>query len=657
MVKHAASKNTQKACQQTPRFQALERDAQPQDSSSAGRPTRNTLATNATLDDCIQNSREIAAAEAADQPQDTVMQQAGPSRPSRKGKAALTPQELEVIEKAEYEKGLNYRIERYGQKSAVVQAYRWAYRHRQTEAKYTSSADSERGHDNTDADAEFAAILQAEETDNSHRQAEQVDADRQAAEQLQTQLQGAVSQQLIADRLYAETLEKQSRLQTRAAARQAAAAAQNSAETRDSEAEPVQEQESPTEAALRAKISELQANPDHERSLKRTAKVIDPQFPSLAEANAIAEDLYDDFGADVQQAGLPIAHQARKMGSLQAGPSRIDRLATSHEPAAAVPQAQPNIRQNFMNMHNVGRPPVRSFPAGAPNMAPLRMHTAVNRTAAAAGPQAHASHAAAQPAAHAPMPPAVPAPQAVPAVPQAFAPAPHAAHTHAAHAPATAGAYNPFAPAPYAAAMPAQATAAVHAGNSREPDPDQYYHKSFQQLTTAEKKQVKKNLNDSIYMTYDEYSKDQDCTPESWLHHLEIGLRNNTVNPDHAVRFFRDQHLGNVTARSLASWVTADPEATWDDFKQSFLSRNPGKPPQVTRASWKAISMRTCGTYHAYLQEFNRQKALISTSADEVVEQFLSGLTVQLKGQVESLKTGTGRLMSLMNLSKPQQKE
>ena len=101
---------------------------------------------------------------------------------------------------------------------------------------------------------------------------------------------------------------------------------------------------------------------------------------------------------------------------------------------------------------------------------------------------------------------------------------------------------------------------------------------------------------------------------------------------------FRDQHLGNTTAGSLASWVTANPEASWDDFKQSFLSRNPGKPPQVTRASWKAISMRTCGTYHAYLQEFNRQKALISTGADEVVEQFLSGLTVQLKGQVEFLK-------------------
>ena len=48
--------------------------------------------------------------------------------------------------------------------------------------------------------------------------------------------------------------------------------------------------------------------------------------------------------------------------------------------------------------------------------------------------------------------------------------------------------------------------------------------------------------------------------------------------------------------------------------------------------------MKSCGTYHAYLQEFNRQKALISTGADEVVEQFLAGLSVQLRTQVEFLK-------------------
>ncbi|KAK9822335.1 hypothetical protein WJX74_009162 [Apatococcus lobatus] len=41
-------------------------------------------------------------------------------------------------------------------------------------------------------------------------------------------------------------------------------------------------------------------------------------------------------------------------------------------------------------------------------------------------------------------------------------------------------------------------------------------------------------------------------------------------------RIDRDQHLGNRTARSLASWITNNPEAGWDLFQQAFLERNPG---------------------------------------------------------------------------------
>ncbi|KAK9845033.1 hypothetical protein WJX74_009924 [Apatococcus lobatus] len=41
-------------------------------------------------------------------------------------------------------------------------------------------------------------------------------------------------------------------------------------------------------------------------------------------------------------------------------------------------------------------------------------------------------------------------------------------------------------------------------------------------------------------------------------------------------RIDRDQHLGNRTARSLASWITNNPEASWDLFQQAFLERNPG---------------------------------------------------------------------------------
>ena len=243
---------------------------------------------------------------------------------------------------------------------------------------------------------------------------------------------------------------------------------------------------------------------------------------------------------------------------------------------------------------------------------------------------------------------AAPAPQAAAAAPQAHlsshaaapqAPVPYTAAPQApvSHAPATAEQYNPFTPAPHAAAQSDPATAA-QGYIDKYPDPDTYYHKSFQQLITAEKTQIKKNLIDSIYMTYDEFSKDQDCTPEAWLEHIFNGMQDNSVNPDHAVRFFRDHHLGSKAARALASWVTKNPNRTWNEFKEAFLARNPGKPPLVTRVTWKAITMKSAGTYHAYLQEFNRQKALISTGADEVVEQFLAGLTAQLRSQVEFLK-------------------
>ena len=643
--KRAASKGTQKAQKEVPRLQ----DAQSQSSTP-----RHSITDNVSLEDCIR-SRE--AAEATTQQPDQEMPQAGPSRAVDKGKVALTQAELKAQADADYTHGLNSRIARFGQNSLQVSAYRWSYRHRQPESDYASSADSERGRENTDADAELAALLQAEETEGLQKATDQVYSDREAAEHLQSQLHDSVSQQLKADRRYAEALERGPK--TRAATRQAAAAQSSSVRTKGTQSARLQALDD--NETLRAKISELQANLDHAKSTKRTAKVIEPQFSSLANANALAAEHYDDFDGELQQAGIPPVHPSRKVPSTTAGPSRIARLATNHEPASAALQAQTNTKQNFMDMRNVNRPPARQSPTGAPSIALLkRMHIAHNRTAAAqaptpqvavsapqaaGAPQAHRSSAAVHHAAY------IPAPPNVPAIPQA--PAFNAAATHAAQAqihaanapapqaaaqaPATAAAYNPFAPAPIAAAVSAQPTAAA-GYQDRDPDPDLYFNKSFQQLTAAEKKQVKRNLNDSIYMTFDEFSKDQDCTPEAWLSHLDAGLRNNSVNPDHAVRFLRGQHLGDKAARSLASWFTNNPDANFDDFKTAFSERNPGKPPQVTRASWKTITMKSCGTYHAYLQEFNRQKALINTGPDEVVEQFLAGLSPQLKSQVEFLK-------------------
>ena len=177
--KRAASKQTQKVQKQTPLLQ----DAQPQpqaSTSDAPRERYHLTTPRVSLDDCIRNTREREAAEAAtaEQPADEDMQQAGPSRAVSKGKSAMTPSELEANAKAEFYKGLNPLIERFGQHSAEVSAHRWSRRHRQPEANYTSSVDSEKGHNNTDADAEYAALLQAEETENSQQQAEQVLSDR-----------------------------------------------------------------------------------------------------------------------------------------------------------------------------------------------------------------------------------------------------------------------------------------------------------------------------------------------------------------------------------------------------------------------------------------------------------------------------------------------
>ena len=71
-------------------------------------------------------------------------------------------------------------------------------------------------------------------------------------------------------------------------------------------------------------------------------------------------------------------------------------------------------------------------------------------------------------------------------------------------------------------------------------------------------------------------------------------------------------------------------------FQRSLLQRHPGKPPSVIGNTWKNLSMSSMGgSYHAYLTEFNRQKALISTGPDGVLETFLAGLTATLREQVE----------------------
>ena len=152
---------------------------------------------------------------------------------------------------------------------------------------------------------------------------------------------------------------------------------------------------------------------------------------------------------------------------------------------------------------------------------------------------------------------------------------------------------------------------------------------------------ISKSLKYILYSTYDDWSRQQDNSPASWLAKLESSLIANGIVPDQVVPLLRAEHLGSTTACTMASWLGANSNSSWTSFKAAFLQRHPSKPPLVTRNSWKALSMHSEGSYHAYLTEFNRQEALIRTGADEKLEAFLHGLSQDLRSQVEFLK---GRL-------------
>ena len=171
-----------------------------------------------------------------------------------------------------------------------------------------------------------------------------------------------------------------------------------------------------------------------------------------------------------------------------------------------------------------------------------------------------------------------------------------------------------------------------------ELDPDAYFDCAPSQLTWKERKQLKRNLKDSVYMTFDDFRKNQDNWPVLWLDQFHQNMSDNGVNPEHAIAFLRDEHLGTKTAMAMANWMASNRGASWSTFREAFLHFNPSNPPQVTRLTWKALSMHKSGSYHAYFTEFNRQKASINICPDEVIEQFLMGLIASLRTQVEFLK-------------------
>ncbi len=75
---------------------------------------------------------------------------------------------------------------------------------------------------------------------------------------------------------------------------------------------------------------------------------------------------------------------------------------------------------------------------------------------------------------------------------------------------------------------------------------------------------------DSVHQTWDVFSKIQDDSHKLWVDKLWIRLFGDGVNPDHAIRFLKDTHLGQNLAQIMAFWTAANPDAVWDDFQAAL---------------------------------------------------------------------------------------
>ena len=506
----------------------------------------------------------------------------------QKGTAKIDPAALATLKRVAYEAALEKKQNRFGFYSKQVRVFQWAYRHRRPEPEYSSDADSHFGLSVQEQDEALAReIEQDQEQLDPHRPAEEVTevSEQDRAEDAEVRRRIAETAE---DPSYAAALQRGSpkQHQTRAADRQVRPAhiTVSGQQSDRIDPSPSGRQNSPgspdtqeTINKMRASIHAAEQNVLHMQAAKRRTIEIPPQINPPRSVRPSPPQPVHVNPMDEEQLDYGD-------GSDEDIPDAEPLADASVQHASAAPII--DVQNRFA--------PIAPETHNRPTQQPPQnrsVHVPQNRTAHHAAPPAaqnRFAHHAAQPAAQ----------------------------------------NRPEQPA---AQLPAAATTASL-------DADDYFDLPFEQLRSAQKQQIKKGMPAAVYQTFDEFSKNQDNTATLWVDSFQQRLINNSINPDHAVRFLSHEHLGNSTARTLAQWVVAHPCATFLEFRTALLALNPGKPPQVTRQTWKGLHMKNSGTYHAYLQEFTRQKALINTGPDEVVEQFLFGLTAPLRQQVEFLK-------------------
>ena len=163
------------------------------------------------------------------------------------------------------------------------------------------------------------------------------------------------------------------------------------------------------------------------------------------------------------------------------------------------------------------------------------------------------------------------------------------------------------------------------------------------QLRAARKRSKKmeklaKLVKHVVHVCHDDFVAQQGNQTSQWLDSIADRAELFGFPVDKLPLLLGQDLVGPKTMNTLLQAAPDTTKMTWSTYRDIFLRCFPGTPPLVTRNTWKQLSMNKQGSYHAFVTEFSRQLALIEAGPAEIIEQFLHGLSAQLRTQIEFCK-------------------
>ena len=98
---------------------------------------------------------------------------------------------------------------------------------------------------------------------------------------------------------------------------------------------------------------------------------------------------------------------------------------------------------------------------------------------------------------------------------------------------------------------------------------------------------------------------------------------------------FITKAIGDKAATALGQSDDYGMTKGWLHFRENFEKLNPGKPAEVTRRTWRALTVSNSGGYHKFVAKFRQQAAKLQiTDEASLIEQFLFALPPGLRDKV-----------------------